>query len=850
PNLASLTAFQIRLEEIEEAVAGAVKNTSGGYMIGEQHELTIRNIGQTVKVEDIAATVIKTVDGAAILLSDVANVRFGTQIMRGDAAVNGTPGVILGIEKNPNANTLTVTEAVEKALVDLAPALPDDLVISTVFRQANFIERAVENLIEAVRDGAFMVVIVLVFFLMNMRTTLITLTAIPLSFALTAIVFSWLDMSINAMTLGGLAVALGMVVDDAIVDVENVYRRLKENRFAVSSQPVIRVVADASKEVRSSILYATLLVILVFLPLLALESVEGRLFAPIAVATIVSLAASFLVSLTVVPVLCFYLLPKMKHQDTQDGFLVRWLKWADEKFLLQPALDHPWLTLLFTAMLFGGAVGLWPLMGKQFLPPFNEGSFLFTMVAPPGTSLPRSREIGAIAEKELAKVERIEVFSRRTGRAEKAEHVMSVNVNEFDIELKPDTEHTQAVINEVRDRLSKIPGVLISPGQPIQHRIDHMLSGVQAQIALKIFGPDFQTLRDQAERLAELIRDVPELTDVNVEPQVMIPQIQVEPDRLRAQATDMRAGALNERLNTLLGGKKLGEIRDGILTRDIVLWLPENARDSAQKIRSLWVESESGVRLPLGEVAEVRVGEGPNVINREGTQRRIVVSANSSASDLTGVVDEIRRRIDDPALGLRLPQGYYLTYEGQYKNQQQASRRLAILSGMTFIGMIFLLYSYFQSVPLVAQVLLNIPLAVMGGIALTWHMIGTISVATLVGFITLAGIASRNTIMMISHYLHLMEEEGERFNRSMIVRGSLERLVPVTMTALAAGLALVPLALSANEPGKEILYPVAVAILGGLLSSTLLDMVVTPCVFYHFGRNAAQKWIASRCNQR
>ncbi len=849
PDLAKLQAFGIRLEELQSAAANAVKNATGGYITGSKQELAIRAIGQTTSLDDIAGTLVKTVDNTAIRIRDVADVTTGVAAMRGDAAMNGTPGVILGIEKQPNANTLSVTRGVEQALTELRSSLPSDLELGVVFRQATFIERAVKNLVDAVRDGALMVVLVLVLFLLNIRTTVITLTAIPLSFALTALVFAWFDLSINSMTLGGLAVALGMVVDDAIVDVENVFRRLKENRLAAVPRPAIRVVADASKEVRQSIVYATLLVVLVFLPLFALDGVEGQLFAPVAVATIVSLLASFVVSLTVVPALCSLLLPNMKFHKETDGWCVRWLKRADEKLLLGPALRHPWATVAITIVLFAAAAGLWPLMGRQFLPAFNEGSFLVTMVAPPGTSLTRSQELGAIAEAELRQVADIAIFSRRTGRAEKAEHVMSVNVNEFDIELKPGTKDTEKVIAEVRERLGKIPGVFISPGQPIQHRIDHMLSGVQAQIALKIFGPDLATLRGEAEKLRALIASVPGLADVNVEQQALIPQLRIEPRRDTAEQFDSRVGGINERIGVLLGGETLGEVREGMVSRDLVLRLPESARQSPEAIAGMMIEDESGRPVELRDVAHVELASGPNVINRENAQRRIIISANSTRSDLVAVVDEIRRRIEDPQAGLPLPEGYYVTYDGQYRSQQEASRRMLWLAGLTFLLMTFLLHAHFKSAGLVAQVMLNIPLAFIGALFLTWIMVGTISIATLVGLITLAGIASRNTIMMISHYLHLLRHEGEQFDRKMILRGSLERLVPVTMTALTAALALVPLALSPNEPGKEILYPVAVAILGGLFSSTLLDCIVTPTVFFHFGRRSAERWLAQQMDE-
>jgi CzcA family heavy metal efflux pump len=837
-----MAAFEVTLHDVIEAAQNAQMNTAGGFLEGAHQEALIRNIGRTAALEDIADAVIQKRNDVPILIKDVADVRFGRQVMRGDAGVNGEPAVVVSVQKQPGQDTIVLTAQVEKALEEIKKSLPADVQITPLFKQANFIESAIKNVEEAIRDGAIMVVIILFLFLLNFRTTFITLMAIPLSFVVTILYFKWVGITINTMTLGGLAVAIGMVVDDAIVDVENVFRRLRENRNASKPKPVLRVIASASAEVRNSILFATLLIVLVFIPLFGLGGIEGRLFAPIGVATIVAMIASFVVSLTVIPALCSYLLPSMKRmQEERDGWLVAKLKNFDQRFVLKHTLRHPWVVMVVALALVIGSLALYPIMGKEFLPEFNEGTATINVLSAPGTSLEESDRIGSIAEKLLLTVPEVISTGRRTGRAELDEHAEGVHYSEIDVDFRKTKRGREQILDDVRDKLAGIPGVVVSVGQPISHRLDHLLSGVRAQIAVKIFGQDLEGLRKAASEVENTMREVQGIVDLQTEKQVLMPQVRIEPDRERARSYGVQVGELNEMLEAALNGRKVGQVLDGQKTFDVIVRFDDASRGTVEAIRASLVDTADGSKVPLELVAPVRESKGPNIINRENVQRRIVVQANVSGRDLGSVVQEIQKTIDEQ---VHLPSGFHISYEGQFQSQQEASRLIGILALFTLAMIFLVLYAHFRSFTIVAQILLNIPLAFIGGLFLTWLLVGKVSIATLVGLITLAGIASRNTIMMISHYIHLMEFEGERFDEKMIVRGSLERLVPVTMTAAVAALALIPLVLAAGEPGKEILYPVAVVILGGLISSTILDMAVTPAVFFKFGRKSAEKYIA------
>ncbi len=835
-----MAAFGVSLDDVEAAARSAQTNTPGGFLEAAHQEALVRNLARTASAEEVAETVVAERDRAPILLRDVADVTWGRQLMRGDAGVMAKPAVIVSLQKQPGIDTIALTERVEAALEEIRASLPPDVEVTTLFQQARFIDAAIANVEEAIRDGAILVVIVLFLFLLSFRTTAITLTAIPLSFVVTALVFRFAGISINTMTLGGLAVAIGMVVDDAIVDVENVFRRLRENRHAAAPRPALRVIADASSEVRSSILYATLLVILVFVPLFGLAGIEGRLFAPIGVATIVAMAASFVVSLTVIPALCSYLLPRMKPMgDETDGFVVRKLKELDRRFLLGPALRRPGRVLAATGALVVAAFSLYPTMGREFLPEFNEGTATINVLAAPGTSLAESNRIGTIAEKLLLSVPEVMSTGRRTGRAELDEHAEGVHYTEIDVDFRPSARSREEILAEIRAKLAEIPGIALNVGQPISHRLDHLLSGVRAQVAVKVFGPDLAVLRSKAAELQAAFAAIPGVVDLQTEKQVLVPQLNISLRRDRAQAYGLRVGEVADRLETALNGRVVAQVLDRERRYALFVRYGDEARSDAQAIRDALVDAGESTSVPISLLADVREGLGPNVIQREDVRRRIVVSANVSGRDLGSAVADMQRA----AAGFSLPPGYSMSFEGQFQSQQEAARLIAILSAFTLGVIWLLLYTHFRSAAIVAQILLNVPLAFVGGIALTWLLVGKVSIATLVGLITLAGIASRNTIMMISHYLHLMDHEGERFDEQMIVRGSLERLVPVTMTALTAGLALIPLVLAAGEPGKEILFPVAGVILGGLVSSTFLDMAVTPAVFLRFGRRAAERWV-------
>ncbi len=846
PEPLKMQAEGVSLEELEKAVSLSAGNATSGYLQSGPREIMVRNLAMTADPADISSSIVKRKGDRIITIGDVAEVKFGVATMRGDAAIafdgdeKETPGVILSIDKAPGFDTLELSADIEKALADLRPSLPAGVEAEILFRQGDFIESAIGNLKEAIFDGALMVTIVLLLFLLNVRTTFITLTAIPLSFAITLLTFKWFGVSVNSMTLGGIAVAIGMVVDDAIVDVENVFRRLRENASLPLPRPRLDVIASASSEVRSSILYATVLIILVFVPLLGLAGLEGRLFQPIAIATIVSMIASFVVSLTVIPVLCSFLIKPTEGKEHREGFLVRALKSFTEATFLRAAFGAPLVVVAVVIMLVIAAAMLYPSMGKEFLPTFNEGSATISFASAPGSSLKQSNEVGETAVNLLLEIPEVKSVGRRAGRAERDDHVMPVSVNEFDVEFHKGGRDREIVFAEIREKLQTIPGTFVNVGQPIGHRLSHMLSGVSAKIAVKIHGPDLITLRSLGAKVKAAGESVPRLTDVNLEAQVPIPQIRIEVNRPRAKIEGLSPGEINHQVSRLLGGSTLGELREGETTVDLVLRLPESWRTVPEKIGELLIQTPDGRHIPLSLVADIHEVNGPNVINRENGQRRIVIGANTDERDLESLVKKWQRAVADQ---VTLPPGYTLSFEGEYLARQQASQRILILFAIVAVVITVLLTGYFRSVSLSLQVMLNLPLALAGALVFTWERIDNISIATLVGFIAVGGVAARNGIMMISHYLHLMRHEGEFFGIALITRGTLERLVPVLMTALSAGIALIPLVLSPGEPGKEILHPVAVAIVGGLISSTLLDLVVTPAVFYLIGRKAAEKAI-------
>ena len=837
-----LIGYGISLHEVRTALDETNVNSSGGFLLEPYEEKLIRNLARVENPSDLGNTVVKaTPGGANILLRDIAEIRQGGPLVkRGEAGINGQPGVMLAVAKQPGADTVKLTRAIEKELETLRASMPEGVTIhDDIFRQANFIERAITNVEEALRDGSIMVAIVLLLFLLNFRTTFITLTAIPLSLLISFIVFKWFGLGINTMTLGGLAVAIGELVDDAIVDVENVFRRLRENRLSSHPKPVASVVLSACREVRNSIVFATLIVILVFIPLFALGGIEGRIFAPLGLAYIVSIAASLLVAVTVTPALCSYLLPNMKRMaHPKDGAVVRFFKWLVARVL---AVGFRIPKTLFALVLaaFLGTLALVPFLGREFLPPFNEGSATVFVLTAPGTSLEESSRIGQVAEKLLREVPEVRTIGRRTGRAEGDEHVQEVNSAEIEFELAPSKRPRAEILAEIRAKLAEIPGVFTSVGQPISHRIDHLLSGVQAQVAIKIFGDDLETLRDKAAQIRDIVAGVPGFTDVQAERQTLIPQVHVRINREKAALFGLRPGEVARYAELALRGSAVTKVLEGQRSYDVTLRLPDSARTDIDSIRKIPIDTLSGQLVPLGLVADVDEAMGPNMVNRENGQRRIYVSANVAGRDLVSAVEEARQKI---SAEVELPTGYFLTYGGQFESQATASRLILLLGAASFAGMFLVLYLQFQSVSLALQVMLNIPLAFIGAVIGIWFFSDrTVSIASMVGFIALTGIAARNGIMMLSHYLHLLREEGESFDQKMIIRGTQERIIPVLMTALTAGFALIPLLLGAGQPGREILHPVAVVIFFGLFSSTLLDLTIRPLVFWTFGRRAAEK---------
>lgn len=849
PDPEKMRSLGITLEQLQVAAGNAVKNTTGGFLTESSQETMVRNLAMTTDVDKIASTAVTYQNDRTVHIGDVAEVAWGTEPMRGDAglgseqlAVEGAdaesyPGVILSITKSPGFDTIDLTERVDDALQEIAKTLPEGIKLTPIYRQEDFIHLSIENLKEALRDGAIMVAIILFLFLLNFRITLITLTAIPLSLGITILVFKYFGLGVNSMTLGGLAVAIGMVVDDAIVDVENVYRRLRENASRDIPLPKLEVIARASGEVRSSILYATILIILVFIPLLGLSGVEGKLFSPIAIATIISMAASFVVSLSVIPVLSSFLLNPKPGKTHRDPALLRGLKWAFYHSWLRPALAQPILVILVTLVLLVVAGFTYLQMGSNFLPAFREPSAVIATTMSPGTSLKETTALSHTATDLLLKIPEVHTVGFRVGRAENGDHVVPVSTVEFDIEYSEggDRERDE-ILQDFRETMASLPGSFSVVSGPLADRIGHMLSGVSAPVAVKIFGPDLEELRSLGNRITEIARTIPGFEDARTEQQAPVPQLRLEVDRRRASAYGVSPGDLNKQLSTLLGGENLAEVYQGERVFDLTIRLPEDWRESPERLKQLYVDTIDGGQVPLDYVADIRQALGPNTILRENTQRRFVVSIKPTTSDLATGVQTLQKRVEEE---LELPTGYRISYEGEYQAQQDATRRIAVMSVIILVVIVFLLLSYLKSMSLVLLVLINIPISVVGGILLTRFTLDNVSIATLVGFIAISGIAARNSIMMISHYLHLLNHEGEGFNHQMIIRGTQERLVPVLMTALSAGIALLPLVLAADEPGKEILNPVAIVIVGGLVSSTLLGLALTPTVFFAFCRKAA-----------
>jgi CzcA family heavy metal efflux pump len=850
-NPDSMLSFGVNLHEIESALEKSNSNVTGGYLDGQgPDEFLVRSLGRIQSVEDLSKLVVKIRSGRPVLLSQVAKVIEGPEVKRGDSSAfvrqengdfAGGPSVILMVNKQPGTDTRQLTEHVTKALEELKTSLPPDIRITPeLYQQKRFIDLAIHNVIGALRDGGILVAIILFVFLLNFRTTFITLTAIPLSIVVTGLVFKWFDMSINTMTLGGLAVAIGELVDDAIVDVENIFRRLRENRLSASPKPPLLVVFQASAEIRNSIVYSTLIIVLVFIPLFALSGMEGRLFTPLGVAYIVSILASLVVSLTVTPVLSYWLLPnsRVTHRE-KESFVLRGLKWLAAKVIgLSLRMPRPVLIAAVAAVVVSGIAMF--RMQSDFMPPFDEGVAQLNVLLPPGTSLQRSKEVATMVERRLRKIQGVEGFVARTGRAELDEHIIGVNMSEFIISFDPKSGRSrEEVLDEIREAMADIPGIVTSVEQPLAHLISAMLSGVQAQVAIKLYGDDLDVLRAKLKEMQQIVAGVPGVKDLVPEPQISIKQRRIELDRDQLARYGLTPGDVNEFIETAMQGKVVSEVLQGQRTFDLFVRFDDRYRENLDALNRMSLDLPEGGSTPLSSVAKIYPAGGPNTINREQVRRRIVLQCNTAGRGLVDVVQDIKTRLKP--IERSLPTGYFIEYGGQFQSQQSASRMIAVLFCLSLAGMFLVLFTMFRSINFALQVMAALPMAFIGAVAAILLTGQTLTIASMVGFISLCGIATRNGILLLDHYLHLVKYEGETWSPQMMIRAGQERLAPVLMTALTAGIGLVPLAMAAGQPGKEILYPVATVIIGGLMSSTLLEFFVRPALFWTIGRKAGKR---------
>ena len=838
PNTRRMAELGLSILQIEDALRGYSANTSGGFLESNNREYLIRHIGRTSSLEDLKNIAVSNRNGQTILLRQVADITFAPAVKRGDAGYEGGPAVILGVQKQPSADTVALTKKIESAIAELKQGLPTGMEAPKVtFRQASFIDASISTLEGKLIGASIFVAVVLYFFLGTIRPVLISLTAIPVSILLTALVFKYFGLSINTMTLGGLAIAIGGLVDDAVVDVENVIRRLRVNldKASLDQLSPLAIVRAASLEVRTGIIYATAIIVLVFIPLFALPGIEGRLFVPLGIAFIVSTLASLLVSVTITPVLCFYLLPSMQSLRDHDTKIVTWLK-SHYEVQLSRLLAAPKKPLMYAFASVIVAAASVPFMASSFLPPFNEGTLLIGLRLNPGVSLSESAGVASQAEKLVRQVPEVTYVGRRSGRAELDEHAEGVHVSELDVGLKPagDLDRSMAEIQaDIRSRLVNLPAA-IAIGQPISHRIDHMLSGVRSQIAIKIFGDDLDVLRSQADLLRSKLAGIEGLVDLEIEKQVLAPQIKIRIDYDKAAQYGVSTSQIMATLQGMVEGERLSQIIEGNRRFALVIKLPDSARN-LEGLADILIDTPNG-KIPLSKIASIEDGDGPNQISRDGGKRRIVLSANASKRALSDIVADIRAVISNQTL----PEGYFITLDGQFKAQEEASKVIGLLSIGSFLLMFAVLNNRYKSMRLSLMIMSNIPLAMVGAVIGLWISGQPLSIAALIGFITLAGISVRNGILKISHYLNLMQSEGESFSLSMIIRGSIERLSPVLMTALVTAFALAPLLFEAERPGTEILHPVAVVIFSGLISSTLLDTFLTPVMFWLYGKKASE----------
>lgn len=825
-----LEHYGVSLQELSEAVQEANLNTSGGLMTEFGNHYTIKSEGRIYSVEELESAMVKSVEGSPISISDVAEVKIGASDKIGDGSVNANPGVVITVLKQPQTNTLALTQLVTSTLEKMQDTLPKGLNIqSNIFRQSDFISASVSNLQRTLLEGAFFVIIVLFIFLFSWRTTLISIIAIPLSLVGTIVVLYYLGYTINTMSLGGMAIAIGALVDDAIIDVENVYKRLRENwRSDLSFAEMVKVIYHASVEIRSSIAIATMIIIVSFVPLFFLTGIEGRLLQPLGIAFILSLLVSLVVAVTLTPVLCSYLLAKgsVLTSNTEGTRLERALRLGYEK-VLGHILKVPKLMVVITVSLLVLSIFFATKLGRSFLPEFSEGSLVISVVGRPGISIEESNRAGRLVEETLLSFPEVRIVSRRTGRAEADEHAQGVNASEVDAPFELKGRSKLQFLNEVRNALSRVPGVNVTIGQPIAHRIDHMLSGTRANIAIKVFGDDLGRLYQIGQRISELTGGVPGFVDVSVEQQIEVPQIRIVPNSTMLSAHGISKGDFAHFVETAFQGEVVSQVFEGQRSFDLVVRYEPKSRIGFDQIASALVDLPDGEKVRLDQVAEIKSVSTPLMVSRENVQRKLVVSGNVSGRDLRGVVLDIQQIIDSQ---LVLPTGYWIEYGGQFESEERASRLLLFSSILAVIAIYVLLYYEFKNLKLAAIVLANLPLALIGGILAVYFTTGIVSIASTIGFIGLFGIASRNGILLVSRYQALRFEHDDL--AEVIRLGSLDRITPILMTSLTTALALIPLALAGGEPGNEIQSPMAVVILGGLLSSTFLNLFVIPCIYW------------------
>lgn len=834
PN--KMSYYNISLKELVETCRNINQNASGGFLNEYHQEYIIRGLGRSSDLNEIGNSVIKVVNGTPVKLEDVAEIKITPGVKIGDGSLNGKPAVILTVMKQPNTNTLELTDKIDAGINELSANMPDDIKINTkIFRQSDFINASISNINKTLIEGSVFVIIILVVFLMNTRATVISLLAIPISLVASVLTLKWLGLTINTMSLGGMAIAIGALVDDAIIDVENVLKRLKENALkpAAEQKNRIDVIYNASIEIRPSVINATFIIIAAFLPLFFLSGMEGRLLEPLGIAFIVSLAASLVVAITLTPVLCSYLLTSDEQLEKQvhGNRFVNFINDLYRRSLIK-AFKYRSAVLAGSVVLFIISLFIFSGLGRSFLPEFNEGSLVISAVTLPGTSLEESNKTGILIEKTLLTIPEIKTTTRRTGRAELDEHAQGVNASEIDAPFILDGRSRDEFMEEVREKLAGISGVNITIGQPIGHRIDHMLSGTRANIAIKLYGYDLNKLYTIANKIKTQIEPVEGLVDLSVEQQVNIPQIQIKAKREMLTRYGISISDFIEFIDVAFAGEEVSQIIEGSRSYQLLLRFENPSANSIENIRNTLIDTYDGKKVPLYYVADIISASGPNTINRENVQRKIVISANVSGRDQKSVIKDIKSRINS---NISLPEEYRIEYGGQFESEAEASRTLLIMSLFSLLIIFFLLYQEFKDFKLSGIVLINLPLALIGGIFSVYFTSGIISIPSIIGFITLFGIATRNGILLISRYNALKTEGMKLYDR--IIRGSIDRINPILMTALAAGLALIPLAIAGDQPGNEIQSPMAKVILGGLLTSTFLNLIVVPVVYYLLNKN-------------